>query len=262
MPTSFDGVELLQIKDLSHETTEAHVVHYRYNSQLFAVLISTTPPEGCEREGAIERSWIDRLWDLSRHIGVDHDDARLWEQIKGEVEIAKQIRDVVFPTLERLAPSPTPAACELGPACNTVAEYLFPHRIRLELVTRNGELEVLLGHHEELDRTRLVVSWNAMCEIGFEPGSVPTFAAKDVSLGSRVVMGPPLMEVFDVSVPGMDQNVVGKIICTMDDLQEDIKREMEIYGKLKKLSLDPEIRVPEFKGENSQPYSHRTLRIS
>ena len=55
--------------------------------------------------------------------------------------------------------------------------------------------------------------------------------------------------------------MVGKITCTMDDFQEDIKREMDIYGKLKKLSLDPEIRVPEFKGENSQPYSHRTLRI-
>lgn len=154
---------------------------------------------------------------------------------------------MVFPTLERLAPSPAPAASGSDPVRNTVAEYLFPHRIRLELVTKNGKLEVLSGHHEELDRIRLVVPWSAMCEIGFQLGSVPTFAAKDVSLGSRLLRGP----LFHVSVPGMDETAVGKLAPTMDYFQQSIRREMEIYGKLKKVSLDPETRVPEFKGENS-----------
>ena len=247
MHESFDGVDFLDISDLSHEDAEAYVVKYRYNGQLFSVLISTTPPEGCEREGAIELSWIDRLWDLSSHLGEDH--ARLVEQDQGEMEIAREIRNAVFPTLERLAPSPTLAGdSEPGPVQKSVAEYLFPSCIRLELVTKNGELEVLSGHGEELDRKRMVVPWSVMGEIGFERGSVPVFDARDVLLGPRLVTSPLLMDVFDVSVLGAEERVVGKLGCAMDDSQQAMRREMEIYGRLRKSSLDFEARVPELKG--------------
>ncbi|KAL2128477.1 hypothetical protein VTI74DRAFT_9129 [Chaetomium olivicolor] len=245
MSNSFDGFDFLHFHNLSDEATEAYTAHYRYNSQLFSVLISTTPPEGCQREGAIELSWIDRLWDLSSHPGDVH--TQLLRQIEGELEIAREIKDVIFPTLERLAPS-TPAASESSQVRNTVAEYLFPHRISLEVVTKDGKLEVLPSHHEELDRIRIVVPWSAIREIGFEPGSVPTFAAHHVSLGSRLVVGPALMDVFNVSVLGIDKELVGKLGRTMGDFQHSIKREIEIYGKLRNLNLDPEIRVPEFKG--------------
>lgn len=58
------------------------------------------------------------------------------------------------------------------------------------------------------------------------------------------------MEIFDVSIPGMDEKVVAKVGRSMDGRQQSLKRELEIYWKLKNLTLDHETRVPEFKGEN------------
>ncbi len=257
MSASLGAVEFLNLDNVSHKTTQAYVVHYRYNTQLVSILISTAPPEGCEREDAIELPWIDRLWDLSSHDGQEQ--ARLSKQVHDQAEIAREIRDVVFPTLKRLAPSPTFAAPSdsARPARHTtVAKFLFPHRIRLELVTKNGKLEVLLGHHEELDWVGLAAPWSALGELGLDLGSVPTFAAEDVSLGSRVVMD---MDVFDVSVPEMSEDVVGKFECAVDPFQRSFKREIGIYGKLRNLSLDAETRVPELKGEIQVPFRQATL---
>ncbi|KAH6842289.1 hypothetical protein B0I37DRAFT_195284 [Chaetomium sp. MPI-CAGE-AT-0009] len=246
LSNKFGDVEFLRFHELTDETTAAYTAHYRYNNQLFSVLFSTTPPEGYEREEAIEPLWIDRLWDLSSHFGDVH--AQVLEQVYGELEIAREIKDLVFPTFQRLVPGPSPAASELGRVQNTVAEYLFPHRIALEVVTKDGKLEVLSGHHRDLDRARVVVPWDAVREAGVEPGSVPTFDAHHVSLGSRLVTTPAPPDVFNMSVVGMDHELVGKVAGNVGALRACIQREIEIYGKLNKLDLHPEARFPEFKG--------------
>ncbi|KAK3291515.1 uncharacterized protein B0H64DRAFT_330262 [Chaetomium fimeti] len=213
MSDSFDHVKFLDFHNLTNETTEAYTAHYQYNNQVFSVLISTTPPDGYDSQGAIEFLWIERLWDLSSHHSNVH--AQLLRQLDGELEIAREIQDVVFPMFEHLSSSSTPTASESDRIGNTVAEYLFPHRINLEVVTKEGKLEVLSGHHEDLDRARIAIPWSAVREAGVEPGS----------------------------------EVVGKLGRSMGEFRVSMKREIEIYGKLKKLDLHPEARFPEFKGE-------------
>jgi hypothetical protein len=80
-----------------------------------------------------------------------------------------------------------------------------------------------------------------MGEIGSEPGSVPTFTTKDVGLGSGLVMGLSPEDVYDVVVPGVGETVICKLLFALDGSKQVLKREMKISGKLKKLSLGPEI---------------------
>jgi hypothetical protein len=70
------------------------------------------------------------------------------------------------------------------PARQTIEAYLFPDSIKLELVTKDGKLEVVEGHHLELKPHQRAMPWGEMVKLGFEPGSVPTFPAEDVVLGN------------------------------------------------------------------------------
>ncbi|KAK3299654.1 uncharacterized protein B0H64DRAFT_317228 [Chaetomium fimeti] len=229
---------------MSSGEISAFVANYRYNGQLFAVLISDEPPEPYELDDSIEGAWIEHLNDLSYHDGED--DALHMKQIDGLVEAERKILDVVFPTLEKLAPVPLPTSPHPDSATKTIEEYLFPTCVRLELVTKDGMLKVISGHHREMERAGCVIPWSEMGKIGVEPGSVDLFPADHVLLGSRLVMGQHMRHVYDVTISGVEKNLVGKLVSAL--FHRAFLREVEIYGKLKGLKLDPEIRIPEFKG--------------
>ncbi|KAL2171361.1 hypothetical protein VTG60DRAFT_3003 [Thermothelomyces hinnuleus] len=241
-----DGVDFLGFYNLTNEETEAFTAHYRYNGHLFSVLMSNSPPEGYEQAGGIEHLWMDRLLDLSFH----HGDVltQLRRQVEGELEVARELKDVVFPASERLVLAPAPAVPESSQARTNIAQYLFPHRIYLEVATKNEKLEVLPSHHEDLDQSRILVPRSAISEVGFELGSLPSFAAHHVSIGSRLVVDPAPMEIFNVSVPGINEELVAKVAPRVGHTWHGIKREIEIYARLRGSQLDPEVRVPEFKG--------------
>lgn len=211
-------------------------------------MISTTPPEGCEEyEESIEYAWITHLRKLQRFTRRDDEPLKDKRQrserlIDGMHEIAREIRDAIFPTLRRLAPSPAHATTELesGPVRKTVAQFMFPRSIKLE---------VLAGHHEELDQVCLVVPWATMREIGFEPDIVPTFAAEDVLLERRRLASG--LYVYDFAVPVMDEKtaVVGKIVRPWVYTQQRFRRELEIHRQLMRLNLNPATKIPELIGE-------------
>jgi hypothetical protein len=104
MSASVDDVKLVAL-DYPWDNEElAYVFNYSYNGKLFAVMVSTDPPEGCQTEAAIEEAWVTRLDELSWHDGSDR--ARLTEQWYGGDAIVREVASAVFPTLKRLAPSP------------------------------------------------------------------------------------------------------------------------------------------------------------
>lgn len=256
-----DGVDFLGFYDLTDEETEAFTAHYRFNGRLFSVLMSSSPPEGYKQAGGIEHLWMDRLLDLSSH----HGDVLtlLRRQVEGELEVARELKDVVFSAFERLALPPAPAVPESSQARTTIAQYLFPHRIYLEVATKNEQLEVLPSRGEDLDQSRILFPRSAISEIGFELGSLPSFAAHHASIGSRLVVHPTPMEIFNVSVPGMNKELVAKVAPRVGDSWHGIKREIEIYARLRGSQLDPEVRVPEFKGDQLLPLSlhHSSPRV-
>jgi hypothetical protein len=86
----------------------------------------------------------------------------VWKQIDGLDEIERKMVDVVFPTLEQLAPVPMPTLSPSNSAIKTIEEYLFPHRVKLEMVTKDDKLEVIAGHHKEMERVQRVVPWSEM----------------------------------------------------------------------------------------------------
>jgi hypothetical protein len=123
-------------------------------------------------------------------------------------------------------------------------------------VTKDGKLEVLEGHHTELKPYLRGVPWDEMRKIGFEPGSVRTFPAKDVMLGNRLVGGPP-MRAYKVSGPGIQEDLVAKLACRFGFDQQLLVRELEIYGKLRDLKRGCEVRVPELNGKESTLPAHK-----
>jgi hypothetical protein len=135
------------------------------------------------------------------------------------------------------------------PARQTIEAYLFPGSIKVELVTKDAKLEVIDGHHLELEPHQRAVPWDQMGKLGFEPGSAPTFPAKDVMLRNRLVGGPP-MRAYEVSGPGIEEELVAKLACRFSFDQHLLVREMEVYGNLRRLDLDPEVRAPKLKGRN------------
>ncbi|KAL1841968.1 hypothetical protein VTJ49DRAFT_6291 [Mycothermus thermophilus] len=259
------GLSYHSVEHLSDGNSWGFSIHYHYNNQGFAAVISTSPPAGFDSETAIERKWLDRLWELSTHDSVPEDEGdeqilqRLQKQSEGEQEVAREIADLILPTLQRLAgpplaappppPKPTPEELEqqrvTGPphGTTTVSDLLFPPCTLLEVVTKDGTLEVLSDRTEELRAKAHAIPWAVLREeMGVEPGFVPSFSAKDV-----VFRRPgPGVGVYYASVPGSDEELIGKLTDSFD--KRFLEKELEKYVKLWKASLDPEARVPKLKG--------------
>jgi hypothetical protein len=72
------------------------------------------------------------------------------------------------------------------------------------------------------------------------------------------------MRAYEVSGPGIEEELVAKLACQFSSDQQLLVREMEIYGRLRRLDLDPEVRVPELKGkcETLLPLSMETSTVS
>jgi hypothetical protein len=170
----------------------------------------------------------------------------MWEQIDGPDEIERNMVDVVFPTLEQLAPAPMPTLALPNPAIKTIEEYLFPHRVKLEMVTKDGKPEVITEHHREMERVQRVVPWSEMGKVGFRHGLVDQFPTDQVIRGGSLVIDTQLWNVHDVTIQGNEESCRASIVSALT--HRALLREMEIYGKLKSLELDPDISIPKFKG--------------
>ncbi len=225
--TSFDDVEFHGREQVAHNGGTGYRLDYVYDKRHFSVLISDAPPKDCDRGlHAIEQGWLNRMGNQGERL-----------------KIAKEIKDNAFPTLKNLISSE-----ELAPIYpGTVEDYLFPRCVRLELVTRHLKPKVRVQNRGEPDRTRQVIPWTIMLEIGITPESVPCFAANATLLDESALAE----NIFDIWLPTEPpRKVIGKFIPLNDEGQLSmLKREMEIYAKLKRLSLDHETRVPELKGK-------------
>ncbi|KAH6637290.1 hypothetical protein F5144DRAFT_620316 [Chaetomium tenue] len=145
------------LHDMSSEKITAYMAKYPYNGQLFSVLISDRAPEPYQpHSNSIEGAWVDVLEDASYHDGKDPQ--KTLQQLRMENEVERKMLEVVFPTLQELAPAPT------------IEEYLFPNCVKLELVTKDGKLEIIPGHHIDVERARYVIPWSEMEKAGFQPG--------------------------------------------------------------------------------------------
>jgi hypothetical protein len=71
------------------------------------------------------------------------------------------------------------------------------------------------------------------------------------------------MRAYEVSGPGIEEELVAKLACQFSSDQQLLVREMEIYGRLRRLDLDPEVRVPELKGNRGTllPLSMETSTV-
>jgi hypothetical protein len=208
-----DGVTYREVaEDLTdwHADVSRYALVYYYNGKSFTAVIAFDPHDP---PTTTEGKWARNLLDLSYCPGP-MDREHLVKQHEGEKEIAKEIADAIYPTLQRLAGPPQPRSPPTEEQLQeiaermarkkeemqqhhveeshprdldnpvTVAEHYFPANDTtfLEVVTKDGTLQV-----REFDKDprvpHRVISWDLLREkTGIEPSSFPTFSDEEVVL--------------------------------------------------------------------------------
>ena len=236
----------LGVNDLTDHEDPAFTCSYVCGGKTFQVLVTDNPPPGYDRDAA-EVGWIDQLIELSMHDGADRD--KLEAQRFFSQGLAADIRAIVLPTLLELAPpragSPPPRNPFAGP--HTVREDLYPDVVKLQLVSRGGNFELIPGHDAErsLDEPEPVTS-DELQRLGIEEvTSLPTYSDSEVLLLSRLEGGA---NAYDATIGGGAETAVCKLAS--DWFRRAFLRELEVLAKIRKVqkNLDTRIRVSVLKG--------------
>lgn len=220
----------------------------------FVILMTDDPPPGCDQENAIEVEWARQGSELTL---LDHNDiANSKRHDRFLDEMGEKIRQIAIPTLLKLSP-PLPGAIPPKNAYysfrpKTAQEHFCPDYVELQLVTRNGRLELIPGHHSrDPGDVTVPFSLRDLRDLGLDELDIlpNTFPAADVLLTSRFHS----QTAFEASVAGL---VGVKVVCEMlhAAFNSDIARQIKMLTKIRKAHLDAEVRVPALRGKcNSFP---------
>jgi len=241
----------------------------------FLILVTNKPPPGCDQEGAIEVGWLGNMsrsdtefeFDptYDRAPDVDADDKR-----SARVNLASRLVNIAFPKMLEISgpidPQLYSAPREKRREHEYVPSYQWPclahsesffDTSKLQLVTRNGKLDVIKGRHLGPCPVEPILPAE-MRALGFHDfDKTPSFQAIDVRLTS--VYGEPMLRGSNSSrwynvtgggVPGEQ----GGVICVMAPsynqhfMEEYFKPDLEQLASIRNAGLDAEARIVPLEG--------------
>lgn len=213
----------------------------------FEILVTDDPPPGCDgRETALEIAMVDEVEKATEHDGTDPEATE--RQLEVGEKISAKILEIAAPTILKLASpvpgAPLPTHPMLG--VRTIQDILFPVYIKLQLVTRNGRLELIPGHHKHGQKEDRSLTLQEVRDCGFDDlDTFPTCPASEVLLTSRHQSGG---FVYDASVSGIlaGSDLVCKVLTNW--FRKPFIRELQTLSKLRNANLDSEVRVSTIKG--------------
>lgn len=218
---------------------------YIFNGQRFSILISESPPPGYSQTQALELDILDRLDELASHDGTD--DSDMQRQHDYQKQLSHEIGALALPVMQRIAPFPvSPNGGPSGSAGKTVEQYLYPSHVPLQLVTVDGRLSVIEGHHSDVPSTIMPIGREQLADITTELDSLATYPASQVYLGNRYTTGA---SAFDASIYSEEFVVKITSIFTQHAILAELKR----LCKIKRSRFDSTIRVSQLKGTTLFP---------
>ncbi|KAI2473827.1 hypothetical protein F4781DRAFT_4359 [Annulohypoxylon bovei var. microspora] len=216
---------------------------YIFNGKKFKILVSQTPPSGYDNEdaGALEYDYLYRLEEVSMHPGTDPEDNE--RQDKCLEKVGDEIGEIVRPMLKKFAPSMSgrPYSPSQKWEVRTVQQHVHPDEVKLQLVTLNGELTLIEGHHSNTTDKVVPVTAEELKKVIPDLDSLPVFQASQVYMGRPYFTG---MSAFEASIEG--EKYVCKVAWKF--LRNTIIPEVETLLKIQKANLDSEARTSRLKG--------------
>ncbi|KAK5655181.1 hypothetical protein OQA88_6080 [Cercophora sp. LCS_1] len=197
----------------------AFTATYLYATKRFEILVTDNPPPDCDREG-LETGWARTTEDVCFHNRDAHHPTARHEAFLNE--IAGKIKAIATPAFIELVDKqpgfhdPTPTGDELP---ETVEGYLFPETVKLQLVTRNGVMQVVQGHYSGGPKPPRPVSWKKVEELAL--GGVEKVPVGQVRLVART---SPTKTEFDAMIAGPDKTVYFCEVIEDWDQNELVKR--------------------------------------
>lgn len=245
--------EMTPIRDEVSRAVRGFLVWYFCGGQRFQVLVSKVPPVDHDQGDAIEVEWVN-VYSQAMVQGDDDDDSL------GEFEMmaTDRIKELAIPLMVEMAPPSTaePPTWKVGgdELPQTVEQLLglYWNTVKLQLVTRNGELEVIRGHTPDVSASLPPIPWTrvgSLCSSDIR--SIPNFPSTQVTLRGAHFYGIESYSEFEfeATISGSD----GPVVCLlMGDKTLDMNNFLHQLEKLVKIRdagfHDAEVRVPTIKG--------------
>ena len=271
--TPWDLVQVISTYTQANQG-EAHpcqlVTECFLGKEKFLILVTNKPPPGCDQEGAIEVGWLDKMsrsdtefeFDptYDRAPDVDADDKR-----PARVNLASRLVNVAFPKMLELSgpidPQLYSAPREKRHEREYVPSYQWPciahddffwGTCQLQLVIRNGKLDVIEGHYFG-PRPVAPIPPAEMRALGFHDfDQIPSFQATDVRLtsvyGEPKLRGSHSSRWYNVTGPGVpgEQGGVTCVMAPSSDqhfMEEYFKPDLEQLASIRNAALDAEARI-------------------
>jgi hypothetical protein len=173
------------------------------------------------------------------------DQEKLVQQLQYREQLSHEIGDIALSTIQKLAPSlpDPPSDAELENSKCTVQQYLYPAHVKLQLVTFNGCLDVIEGHHSKIQDHIEPIALSELGDIKPALSLLPAFSASQVYIStSRYRTG---FSAFSAFIHG--EQFVCKIVSNF--FRSAIVSELGVLVEIQTANLDPEVRTSRLKGK-------------
>ena len=241
------------IYDGVSNSVRGFLMWYFCGGKRFQVLLSKVPPVGHERESAIEVEWVKVINETRSQGGP---------LTEFELMVTEKIKELAIPIMVEMAPPSTaePPTVEVGrrklPQTAEQLVDLYLNTVKLQLVTRNGELEIIRGHSPDIPSTRslppMPIPWTRLTTLSSSDiQSIPTFPSSKVTLLGQHLYGIKRFHDsdFEATISGSDEPVVCLLTGDTEDLMDSFLYQLAKLIKIRDAGFSvEEVRVPIIKG--------------